>query len=376
MIKFEQILAKLEGRAHERRRPCDDPPSLVSKSEHTSPNDDEMSQASIALASLSRGLQRESKPELKPDDKLEYGASVFFGESSSVRYVGTDNFASSIAKLESIPFTGTGGTTKDRSIPAINVNPALEALKNQPEGPFAVPPRHVSTAILVAYFQWFHPFFPIVDEQDLWQRFELGSLSPLLLQSLLFVGTCHCDKSVIVDSRLGTPSEAKDRFYNRARQLYEADAETDSLVIMQAVTLMSFRRGPITDERDGRYWLGIAISMAQRRGFHRSRKQGSVGPDAQVPIRQKKLARRVWWSVYFHEKQTAATLGQPQRIRDDDCDVEALEAADFEHAFSTSRPSARPGLFAQTNLYGTRALRNSGRACPMEADPSAFFAYR
>ncbi|OAA80244.1 Transcription factor [Akanthomyces lecanii RCEF 1005] len=314
--------------------PPDDPPSLVSKSEHTSPNDDEMSQASLALASLSRGVRRDSKPDIRPDYKQEYGASVFFGESSSIRYVGTDNFASSVAKLDSVPHQ-TGAKDKDRPV---NSNPVLDSLKSKPDGPFTLPPRHVTTALLAAYFQWFHPFCPIVDEQDIWHQFETGSLSTLLLQSLLLVATSHCDDIVLTDARLGNRSQVKLTFYNRAVELYDANVETQSLVVIQSLILLSFWRGRVAEEKDTRHWLGIAISIAQRRGLHRSRKQGSLGPDARVPDRQKKLARRVWWSVYMHEKQTAATLGLPQRVRDEDCDVENLEAGDFEHAFSTSRP--------------------------------------
>ncbi|ATY63456.1 Transcription factor [Cordyceps militaris] len=310
--------------------PPNDPPSLVSKSEYTSPNDEEMSQASIALASLSRGVV---KPDVKPDEKQEYGASVFWGESSSIRYVGTDNFASSVAKLDSIPYeTGAG---KDRpEYP----NPALETLMSRPSGPFTLPPRHVTTALLMAYFQWFHPFCPIVDEQDIWNQFETGTLSTLLLQSLLLVATSHCDDSVVTDVGFGNRSQAKLAFYTRATELYDANIETQSLVIIQSVILLSFWRGRASEEKDTRYWLGVAISMAQRRGLHRSRKQGKLAPDARVSDRQKKLARRLWWSVYMHEKQSAGTLGLPQRVRNEDCDVESLEPGDFEHAFSTSRP--------------------------------------
>ncbi|XWX01154.1 hypothetical protein V2A60_009179 [Cordyceps javanica] len=312
--------------------PPDDLPSLVSKSEYTSPNDDEMSQASMALASLSRGVQRDVKPDIKPDDKQEYGASVFWGESSSIRYVGTDNFASSVAKLDSVPYE-TGG--KDRPV---RPNPALEGFMNRPGGPFTLPPRHVTTALLAAYFQWFHPFCPIVDEQDVWYQFETGSLSTLLLQSLLLVATSHCDDSVVTDVGFGNRSQVKLAFYTRAAELYDANIETQSLVIIQSVILLSFWRGLASEEKDTRHWLGIAISIAQRRGLHRSRKQKRVAPDASVPDRQKKLARRLWWSVYMHEKQAAATLGLPQRVRDEDCDVEALEPSDFDHAFSSSRP--------------------------------------
>ncbi|KAJ6782325.1 hypothetical protein PWT90_10942 [Aphanocladium album] len=348
--------------------PSDQPPSLVSKSEQASPNDDEMSQASMALASLSRGVQRERKPEIESGDRPENGVSVFFGESSSVRYVGTDNFSSTIAKFERMAYQGAA---KDG--PATfkyNVSPALEALRNQPDGPFTLPPGHVITSLLTAYFQWFHPFCPIVDEQDVWQQLETGSLSTLLLQSLLLIGACHCDESVLSDAQLGSASQVKTRFYSCARQLYEADAETDSIVIIASLILMSFWRGPVTGERDARYWLGIAISTAQRRGLHRSREQGSLGPNARVPDRQKKLARRVWWSVYMHEKQTASTLGLPQRIRDDDCDVEPLEAADFEHAYSASRPQDEKTESIEYTIRMTQLATFLGRVLELVYSPN------
>ncbi|OAA58680.1 Transcription factor [Cordyceps fumosorosea ARSEF 2679] len=312
--------------------PSDEPPSL-SKSEYTSPNDEEMSQASLALASLSRGIQRDVKPDIKLQGRQEFGASIFWGESSSIRYVGTDNLASAVAKLDSIPYEAGGG--KDRpDYP----DPRLENLINKPGGPFTLPPRHATASLLRAYFQWFHPFCPIVDEQDIWHQFETGSLSTLLLQSLLLVAASHCDDSVITDVAFGNRSQAKLAFYTRAAELYDANTETQSLVIIQSVILLSFWRGRAAEEKDTRHWLGIAISIAQRRGLHRSRNQGKIAPDACVPDRQKKLARRLWWSVYMHEKQSSATLGLPQRVRDEDCDGESLEAADFEHAFSSSRP--------------------------------------
>lgn len=344
--------------------PPDNPPSLVSKSEHTSPNDDEMSQASIALASLSRGVRRDSKPDIEPDYKQQYGASVFFGESSSIRYVGTDNFASSVAKLDSVPYQMGSKDRPDSS------TPALEILKNRPDGPFTLPPRHVTTAFLAAYFQWFHPFCPIVDEQEVWHKFETGSLSTLLLQSLLLVATSHCDDLVLTDARLGNRSQVKLTFYNRATELYDANVETQSLVIIQSLILLSFWRGRVAEEKDTRHWLGIAISIAQRRGLHRSRKQGSLGPDARVSDRQKKLARRVWWSVYMHEKQAAATLGLPQRVRDEDCDVESLEAGDFEHAFSTARPQEERTDSIEYTIRITQLSKYLGQVVDVEYSPN------
>jgi hypothetical protein len=58
--------------------------------------------------------------------------------------------------------------------------------------------------------------------------------------------------------------------YNRAKDLYDADYETDKITVSQALFLMSFwRAGPLL-EKDTRHWLGAAISLAQTKGMHRS----------------------------------------------------------------------------------------------------------
>lgn len=43
-----------------------------------------------------------------------------------------------------------------------------------------------------------------------------------------------------------------------------------------------------------------------------------------------RMRRRIWWSIYVRERQAAASLGLPSRIRDEDCDIEVLTAADLE----------------------------------------------
>lgn len=63
-----------------------------------------------------------------------------------------------------------------------------------------------------------------------------------------------------------------------------------------------------------------------------------------------KMRRRIWWSIYVwilffarnevvkwyltslqvRERQVAVSLGLPSRIRDEDCDIEPLNAADLE----------------------------------------------
>ncbi|KAK7425990.1 hypothetical protein QQZ08_007572 [Neonectria magnoliae] len=41
------------------------------------------------------------------------------------------------------------------------------------------------------------------------------------------------------------------------------------------------------------------------------------------------LWRRIWWSIYSRDRHTAACLGRPCRIRDEDCDIEPVTEDDL-----------------------------------------------
>ena len=182
--------------------------------------------------------------------------------------------------------------------------------------------------LLKAYFQWFHPCFAIVDEVDVWSQHRAGTLSALLLQAMLFVGVLHCDDQTLTELGHGSRHRAKHVLYNRAKDIYDAEVERRKIVIIQSLFLISFMRAGALLEKDTRHWLGAAISLAQSKALHRSAGRA----ETQV----KKLRRRIWWSLYTRDRQCAAALGLPNRIRDEDCDFECMEPTDFEYAFGPS----------------------------------------
>lgn len=150
-------------------------------------------------------------------------------------------------------------------------------------------------------------------------------ISPLLFQAMLFIGATYCDEGAIVSMGFRDRSEAKSLLYTRARLLFHADWEKDQITLIQSLFLMSFWRGESSDVRDVRYWLGAAITLSETCGLHRSTKLTTRDPQVA------KIRRRTWWSIYTRERQSAASLGLPMRIRDQDCDTELLTMADLDN---------------------------------------------
>jgi hypothetical protein len=276
----------------------------------------------------------------------EYEGSVFLGESTTLRYVPTpsqDSESSRSRLLHQIPQESLAASQ--------NPPPSWEAERNQArlrlltaEGVFQFPKAKVVEALLRVYFSWFHPCFAVVDEPDIWRGYKDGTLSPLLLNAILFVSAVHSDEAALEALGLGCQAQARYAFYSRAKDIYDADLEPVRLTVVQSLFLMSFwRNGPLL-EKDARHWLAAALSLAQAKAMHRGRGLGAVVNPKDVKLEA--IKKRTWWSLYVRERQCAAALGLPNRIRDEDCDVAQLLPRDFEHAFVGATPPRQASEYA------------------------------
>ncbi|KAJ4374857.1 hypothetical protein N0V83_001935 [Neocucurbitaria cava] len=260
----------------------------------------------------------------------EDDAAVFLGESSSLRYVTEEPSPAAAERRQSVFRHAVPNAVKEGALvpewEAERRRARMKALRA--EGAFSFPPIAVRLEILQAYFRWFHPHFAIIDEADFWDAHQEGSVSHLLLQAMLFVGVIHCEESTLTSLGWGNRHRARWILYFRAKDIYDATYETNKVIVIQSLFLMSFWRAGALLEKDARHWLGTAISLSQTKALHRS---GGVAEEKLT-----RLKRRLWWAIYVRERQCGAALGLPNRIRDKDCDIEPLAASDFVSAFGSS----------------------------------------
>lgn len=271
--------------------------------------------------------------------------AVFLGESSSLRYVTEESSPAAAERRQSVFRHAVPNTAKAEAfVPEWEAERRRARMKAlQAEGAFSFPPHAIRVELLQAYFQWFHPHFAIIDESDFWESHQSGTVSPLLLQAMLFIGVIHCQESTLKDLGWGNRHRAKWLVYIRAKDIYDATYETNKVIVIQALFLMSFWRAGALLEKDARHWLGTAISLSQSRALHRS---GAVGCEEKAA----RVKRRLWWALYVRERQCSSALGLPNRIRDEDCDIEPLTASDFISAFAISAPPS------DTNRYTSHII--------------------
>ncbi|KAJ5186103.1 hypothetical protein N7491_006026 [Penicillium cf. griseofulvum] len=284
--------------------------------------------------------------------------TVFFGESSPLTCVVDEGrrspdkgYACSIQKgrlhYSISEISGVTESSQDSLGPRKLIHDRLSR-----EGALIFPSPAVCDALLQAYFDWFHPCFPILDRADLQSDYEDGTLSPLLFQSMLFIGVSLCSDTALNTTGFNNRYQAKEVFYQRAKDIYDSGWETDTVIKLQSLFLLSFWRGSPTEERDVRFWLGAAIGLAQKKGMHVMSKLSFLN------AKDQKIWKRIWWALYVRfwfqlyktmrltshqvrDQQTSAALGLPPRIRDEDCQIADLETADFDDR----QPMGTPVIF-------------------------------
>ncbi|EFR05263.1 cutinase transcription factor 1 alpha [Nannizzia gypsea CBS 118893] len=147
--------------------------------------------------------------------------------------------------------------------------------------------------------------------------------SLLLLQAVLLAGSRVCTNPQLMDAN-GSTTPAAMTFYKRAKALYDANYEDDRVTIVQALLLMGwYWEGPEDVTKNVFFWTRVAIIIAQGSGMHRSVETSQLSrPD-------KRLWKRVWWTLFTRDRSVAVALGRPVNINTDDSDVEMLTEDDF-----------------------------------------------
>ncbi|KAG2414714.1 hypothetical protein HFD88_003906 [Aspergillus terreus] len=262
--------------------------------------------------------------------------TVFLGESSPLTCVVDEGRrspekgpASAMQKTRlhyPIPERLDANSSRDEAVQAHKTKMEMQL---NADGAFSYPPADTCNKLLNAYFAWFHPCFPILDRTSVQQSYASGTISPLLLQSMLFIGVSLCTDAAFAQTEFTVRYRAKFLFYSRAKAIYDADWESNKTTKLQSLFMLSFWRGGPSEERDTRFWLGVAISLAQNRGMHVMSKFSFQSVD------EEKLWKRIWWALYIRDQQSAAALGLPPRIRDEDCDVAMLEPDDIRENEAT-----------------------------------------
>ncbi|KAL3475262.1 fungal-specific transcription factor domain-containing protein [Aspergillus californicus] len=259
------------------------------------------------------------KPKFARAPIKDAGRVAYLGESSNLSLLVQDRHGTTDVVHYPLPPNIRGSRARITDLDALE----LEILHQR--GAFLLPPKPLCDELVDAYFKWVAPVVPIVNRSRFMRRYRDPKNPPslLLLQAILLAGSRVCTNAQLMDSN-GSTTPAAMTFYKRAKALYDANYEDDRVTIVQALVLLGwYWEGPEDVTKNVFYWTRVAMVVAQGSGMHRSVESSQLSkPD-------KRLWKRIWWTLFTRDRSVAVALGRPIGINTDDADVGMLTEDDF-----------------------------------------------
>ncbi|EXJ80832.1 hypothetical protein A1O3_07116 [Capronia epimyces CBS 606.96] len=281
----------------------------------------QISEAQAAQQAANNGTMAQfMKPKFARAPIKEAGRVAYLGESSNLSLLVHDRHGTTDVVHYPLPENIRGARAR------LTEPDQMEIEILQQRGAFLLPPRALCDELVDAYFRWVAPIVPVINKSRFMKRYKDTKNPPslLLLQAVLLAGSRVCQNPQLMDAT-GSTTPAAMTFYKRAKALYDANYEDDRITIVQALVLMGwYWEGPEADvTKNVFYWTRVAIVVAQGAGMHRSVES------SQLSRQDKRLWKRVWWSLFTRDRSVAVALGRPVSINTDDSDVEMITEDDF-----------------------------------------------
>jgi len=259
------------------------------------------------------------KPKFTRAPIKEAGRVAYLGESSNLTLLVHDRHGTADVVHYPLPENVRGSRARLTELDNVEID-----ILHQ-RGAFLLPPRSLCDELVDAYFKWVAPIVPVINRNRFMKQYRDSKNPPslLLLQAILLAGSRVCTNQQLMDAN-GSTTPAALTFYKRAKALYDANYEDDRVTIVQALVLMGwYWEGPEDVTKNVFYWSRVATIVAQGSGMHRS-VEGS-----QLSQADKRLWKRIWWTLFTRDRSVAVALGRPVHINTDDSDVEMVCEEDF-----------------------------------------------
>ncbi|KAI1989954.1 Transcriptional activator of fatty acid utilization [Ophidiomyces ophidiicola] len=301
------------------------------------------------------------KPKFARAPITEAGRVAYLGESSNLSILVHDRHGTTDVVHYPLPESIRGSRARLTELDSLEID-----ILHQ-RGAFLFPPRSLCDELVDAYFKWVAPAVPIISRSRFMKRYRDPKNPPsiLLLQAVLLAGSRVCTNPQLMDAH-GSTTPAATTFYKRAKSLFDANYEDDRVTIVQALVLMGwYWEGPegmcsdvakLVDMRGIDFLTGSRCNqeclLLDPRCYNyctRIRHASQVGAPLYAILRvrsphahdwnsveasqlskaDKRLWKRIWWTLFTRDRSVAVALGRPVNINIDDSDVGMLTEDDF-----------------------------------------------
>ncbi|OWB65510.1 hypothetical protein B5S30_g836 [[Candida] boidinii] len=188
------------------------------------------------------------------------------------------------------------------------------------------------------FFKYINPRFPLISKSYFDKYYNqtnqhtidqsVDKIDKALLLSIYCIGLdwwCYDLELTLVPSPTGR------ELYDLAITAITENLDNPTYNILQAGIMLTQKKYMSPKDFDSRTWilLGMCYSMCQNLGINIDCTDWDIDED------EKRLRRRIWWSLYMQEKWFSIQYGRPSHININDWNVSMIEASDFKDDLDT-----------------------------------------
>ncbi|KAF7542638.1 hypothetical protein G7Z17_g11397 [Cylindrodendrum hubeiense] len=218
-----------------------------------------------------------------------------------------------------------------------------------------IPPRLFSDRCVNVYFQEWAPLFPILHKPTFLHVYEEFVADPEKVKSNHKLAQLY-----LVFNIAGLSSDAPDLpqlaiCEQQWQKALDAVLMENTMNTLQCLTLALLYCTMRSDYKRLQHYKGIAIGLSHRLGLHQSQKRFSFGA---LTIETRK---KVFWTLYTLDCFSAAILGLPKLLREEDIQAEYPADTDDEYVTEKGFQPTLPGEYTRLSsalalFRGTRIL--------------------
>lgn len=239
-------------------------------------------------------LETDGNGEVTADPIADGMASLAVSEKES-GYLGVASGAALLRLLE--PSTPRRRTQSSSSRTG-QINHMQYSLAAQPD-----PNRHITDAMIDAYFRLYHISYPIIHEATF--RAQYAGVIPRPSGDCWLV-LAYTVAAIGVYTTATNLDNLDMSLFAQARSVLSFNfLEVGNLTLVQALTLISNYQQKRDKPNSGYNYLGLAVRMAMGLGLHKEFQGWNISP-LNMEIR-----RRVWWSLCVFDVGATITFSRP-----------------------------------------------------------------
>ncbi|KAL8754865.1 MAG: hypothetical protein Q9184_004984 [Pyrenodesmia sp. 2 TL-2023] len=214
------------------------------------------------------------------------------------------------------------------------------------------PPRLVSDQMINIFFQEWAPLFPILHRPTFLNLYTDYVADPENMKDQHAIAQLNL---VFGIAALSTEwnKQNTESFERQWRDALEAILSENTLSTLQCLVLAQLYCIAKADYTKLLHYKGLAISLSHRLGLHQSQKQFSLG------VLTSESRKRVFWTLYTLDCFSAALLGLPKHLKEDDIHTEFPVDIDDENVSERGFQPTLPG--ESTRLSSALALFRGSR---------------